>query len=329
MFPVNEFGAKEYLTGAKWPSGLQQIAIRNLIKFPIRFMIIDDSGSMAASDGHRIIHSGNTSVIQASTRWKELVDIVKFQAGFAKASNALTEFRLLNNAAPVVVGNPDDNASYQQICQIMDTSGPSGTTPLCRHINEVVAQIRNMESQLRANGHKAAVIICTDGEASDGDVAAALKPLHQLPVWVVLRLCTDEDAVVNYWNGIDSQLELDLEILDDLTSEAKEVNEKNNWFTYGEPLHLLRQFGINIKELDMLDESTLTPDQIRDVCAIIFGGSPDDYPHPAADAKGFVKMINDKNKAEAKVWNPITKKMANWIEISKLKSAVGAKCIIS
>lgn len=197
------------------------------------------------------------------------MDIVKFQAGLAKAANALTEFRMLNNAAPIVVGNPNDVASYQQLCQVMDTSSPSGGTPLCRHINEIANQVRAMESQLRANGHKAAIIICTDGQASDGDVAAALKPLHSLPVWVVLRLCTDEQAVVDYWNGIDSQLELDLEILDDLCSEAAEVGKLNNWFTYGEPLHMLRQFGINIKELDMLDERTLTPDQIRDVCAIM------------------------------------------------------------
>ena len=197
------------------------------------------------------------------------MDIVKFQAGLAKSSNALTEFRLLNNAAPIVVGNPNDTTSYQHLCQVMDNSGPSGTTPLCRHIREITEQIRGMESQLRANGHKAAVIICTDGEASDGDVAAALKPLHALPVWVVLRLCTDEDNVVNYWNGIDSQLELELEILDDLVSEAKEVHKLNNWFTYGEPLHMLRQFGVSLRELDMLDEKALTADQIRDVCAIM------------------------------------------------------------
>ena len=207
--------------------------------------------------------------IQPSTRWKELVDIVKFQAGLAKASNAITEFRMLNNAAPMVVGNPADPNTYSQLCQVIDSSGPAGATPLCRHINEVAAQIRAMEPQLRANGHKAAVIICTDGQASDGDVTAALKPLHQLPVWVVLRLCTDEQKVVNYWNSIDSQLELELEILDDLTSEAKEVNKMNNWFTYGEPLHMLRQFGIAIKELDMLDEKKLTADQVRDVVAIM------------------------------------------------------------
>ena len=113
------------------------------------------------------------------------------------------------------------------------------------------------------------MIICTDGAASDGDVAAALKPLHNLPVWVVLRLCTDENDVVSYWNGIDSQLELELEILDDLCSEAKEVYAHNKWFAYGEPLHMLRQFGVSVKELDMLDERTLTADQIRDVCAIM------------------------------------------------------------
>lgn len=159
--------------------------------------------------------------------------------------------------------------SYQQLCQILDNSGPSGGTPLCKHIHEITAQIQSMEGQLRANGHKAAVIICTDGESSDGDVAAALKPLHNLPVWVVIRLCTDEENIVNYWNSIDNQLELELEILDDLVSEAEEVNKVNNWFTYGEPLHLLRQFGVSIKELDMLDEKTLTIDQIRDVCAIM------------------------------------------------------------
>ena len=151
----------------------------------------------------------------------------------------------------------------------LNTGSPGGTTPLCRHIREITANIKSMEPQLRANGHKAVLVIATDGEASDGDVAAALAPLKHLPVWVVLRLCTGEDKVVNYWNNIDKQLELQMDILDDLVSEAKEVYDNNKWFTYGEPLHLLRGFGVSIKELDLLDESKLTPDQIRDVCCIM------------------------------------------------------------
>jgi hypothetical protein len=268
-FQLNDAGAKEYLTANRFPAGLQQTAMKNLAKFPIRFMIVDDSGSMGASDGHRLLHSGGNSSLQPSTRWKELADIVKFQAGWAQAAHALTEFRLLNNAAPLVVGNPADNTAYSRLCQIIDSSGPAGGTPLCRHINEIAAQVRGMEPQLRANGHRAAIIICTDGESSDGDVAAALRPLHALPVWVVIRLCTDEANVVNYWNNVDNQLELELEILDDLCSEAAEVHKINPWFTYGEPLHFVRQFGINIKELDLMDEKQLTADQVRDVCSIM------------------------------------------------------------
>lgn len=51
----NEIGAREYLGGHKWPVGLQTTSINNLAKIPIRFFICDDSGSMIASDGHRLM----------------------------------------------------------------------------------------------------------------------------------------------------------------------------------------------------------------------------------------------------------------------------------
>lgn len=112
------------------------------------------------------------------------------------------------------------------------------------------------------NRQKVAVIIATDGESSDGDIAAAMQPLKDLPCWVVIRLCTDEDKVVNYWNNIDKVLELDLDILDDISGEAKEVCEGNTWLTYGEPLHRMREFGVTIKEMDLLDEGKLSAEQI-------------------------------------------------------------------
>lgn len=31
----------------------------------------------------------------------------------------------------------------------------------------------------------------------------------------MIRLCTDEESVVNYWNNVDSQLDVDMDVLDD------------------------------------------------------------------------------------------------------------------
>ncbi len=61
MQQINETGAREYFRANKWPAGLQNTVLKNMQKFPIRFMIIDDSGSMGASDGSRLVHSGNNS----------------------------------------------------------------------------------------------------------------------------------------------------------------------------------------------------------------------------------------------------------------------------
>jgi hypothetical protein len=85
----------------------------------------------------------------------------------------------------------------------------------------------------------------------------------------VIRLCTDDDRVVSYWNNIDSELELETDVLDDISNEAKEVTQHNPWLTYAEPMHRLREFGIAIKELDLLDESKLSKDQLQTMMSLM------------------------------------------------------------
>ena len=41
----------------------------------------------------------------------------------------------------------------------------------------------------------------------------------------------------------------------------------NSWLTYGEPLHRLREFGITLKEMDVIDEAPLSMEQMRMMCA--------------------------------------------------------------
>lgn len=55
----NEGGAREFLSANGFPAGLQDTFVDALTKVPLRFFVLDDSGSMAANDGKRIVQSGN------------------------------------------------------------------------------------------------------------------------------------------------------------------------------------------------------------------------------------------------------------------------------
>lgn len=78
---------------------------------------------------------------------------MKFHAGLAQAANALSEFRLLNNCAPCLVGCGDNGEGYRKLMNALN-GGPSGTTPLCRHINDIVHQIQGMLLFLRRHLHR-------------------------------------------------------------------------------------------------------------------------------------------------------------------------------
>jgi hypothetical protein len=204
------------------------------------------------------------------SRWTELTEAMKFHINFARQAAAPTEFRLLNGADPIKIGYSDaDEADRLAILMTLLEGSPTYGTPLCRHIREVIAEIRAAEGQLRAKGQKACLIIATDGESSDGDIAEAMAPLKNLPVWVVVRLCTDDERVGDYWNRVDEQLELNIDVLDDLNGEAAEVHKQNPWLTYGEQIQRLREFGIAVKEIDLLDERRLSFDELRRMAKVL------------------------------------------------------------
>ena len=202
------------------------------------------------------------------------------------------------------------------IRDILDES-PNGAPPLCKHIQQVIAEITAIADELRAMRKFACVVIITDGEASDGNISDAMKPLIDLPVWLVIRLSTDSETVVNYWNSIDQVLELQIDVIDDFKSEATQIQQFNPWLTYGEELHRAREFGLHFKELDLLDEGKLSSEQMMNLCKVLFGKK--EFVHPEIDWDGFLAMIQQECQQLRKVWSPMEVAPKEWIDLKLLQ----------
>lgn len=320
--------ARAYLDSLGVPPGLASGFGRSISDFSLRIWIVDNSGSMQTSDGKRIVEgpNGKTGVV-ASSRWEELSDSLRWHAKLAAAAHAPTELRLLNTPAGrasqvVSVGHGDVDAELAAVDELVRSS-PTGRTPLCAQISAVSKRIQAEAPRLRQSGQRVVVVIASDGAATDGDVAQALRPLQSLPVWVVVRLCTDSEEVVEYWNKIDEDLELDMDVLDDLAGEAQEVVSANGWLTYASQMHRLREWGCASKIFDLLDEKRLSASEMRALVEAVLGGAACDLPNPQLDWDGFenaLKAVLDKTPL---VWDPLRRCKQPWFSVSKLRRQYG------
>ena len=249
---------KTWFTEMGFPSGLAQVMVDAHKVCPLRIFIVDNSGSMSIQDG-KVMVSGKT---RKCSRWEELRETILFHGNVAAGTHAQIDFRLLNPAmgAPQLftVGSsdpssPETAAALTMLNNAMKSS-PCGGTPLCHHVNQVAQIVRTYASEMAQRGHKAQLVICTDGQASDGNLGDALKVLQGLPINVCAKLCTDQDDVVDYYGDIDKNLEFSIDVLDDLKGEAKEIKRFNPWLTYGDPIQKAREFGIHHKLFDLIDE---------------------------------------------------------------------------
>ena len=134
----------------------------------------------------------------------------------------------------------------------------------------------------------------------------------------------DKQDVVNFYNNLDENLEISLEVIDDFEAEAKEVHEKNPWLNYALPLHRCRESGFYHRLFDLLDERALTKGELLEFFSLIFGQDEvDGAGDPDENWNKFVKTITRLTKSEGNQWNPIKKKMSPWVDLKELNNTYG------
>jgi hypothetical protein len=210
---INQLKAQGYT------QGLIDVISSSTNYFPLRIWVVDNSGSMNKNDGNRLISTSKNSHVKLAscTRWAELCETISYHAQMAALIQAPTTFRLLNNPGAHV--GPQEfsicdkgldpaiiEGDLELATRTMQRASPSGVTPLAQHVREIRDNVTAMMGDLNSQGKKITVILATDGlptnERGVGGVyernefTEALRSLEGLPIWIVIRLCTDEDDVV-------------------------------------------------------------------------------------------------------------------------------------
>jgi len=335
------------LTHKGYPIGLVNALRGSLDAFPLRIWIVDNSGSMASSDGCRFVQKPGTTSYKkvATTRWAELGDVVTGIGELTTALGVRTDFHLLNPppaASQFVSLGPSDaagksapppagkSATLDELKRVMATS-PTGTTPLDASVQRICDMIAPKAEKLRAHGQKVVVVIATDGLPNDNTrFISAMQRLQALPVWTVVRLCTDDDGVTEYYSNLDKDLEAPLEVLDDICGEAQEVKRLNGFLAYGPPLHQLREWGLHEKLFDTLDEQRMLPSQVKQFVEFTLGCPP--LPDPDADAAAFLNAVGEALKSAPPTFDPLLLREAPWFDMGRLRQHVtggGGGCAIS
>jgi hypothetical protein len=331
------------------------ILARSKELLPLTIWVVDNSSSMLMTDGKRILETTsqtNVRVVPCS-RWEELKETVHYHAQLSALLEAPTKFILLNKPTGMAHGCPQEmsiaergsewiQADLQAFMSNFSKVQPGGVTPLTMHLLQIYQSIQHLENKI-------VLVLATDGRPTDSlgyystaidrDFENALRQL-QSKAWVVIRLCTNEDSVLEYYQKLDDQLELSLEVLDDYLDEAKEVYQYNPWLTYSLCLHRCREMGMSChalhRWLDWLDERSLTRAEIYEVLQILGVVESTKSPHALVETEEwltFCKTVGREQKLLAaqkneslgtclqafKPWNPIRKRATEWIDIRRLK----------
>lgn len=326
--------------GVPWGLALQLTEEDSQIA--LRIFLLDNSGSTATHDGQKLV--GDRMV--TCTRWEETKAMAMAQAEWNARVGTPCEFILLNppqglsgqdslregidyvRIAPEAEGSSDEQIQRLQV--LLDRTRPAGRTPLVARVKDIHARVAMEKASLATAFQKVFVILVTDGVPTDAGtmlrsttavrcdfIGALRKIVHELPVFLVIRLTTDDDNVVDFYNKIDEEVEFPLEVLDDIESEAKEARAKGNgWLTYSPVLHKIREQGTFIKLLDLLDERCLQASEAMVLARLMLQNDSDDMLE--SDPEDFCRIAADRVRVAQTVYDPLSRRQQPCINVSAL-----------
>lgn len=207
--------------------------------------ILDESGSTAVNNGK--IFNPRKGTVRSCSRFDEMLNLAIEAYELFQGSNVSADFISLNN------GWITHNSNPSNIRKIIPRA--SGGTPLCSVLRGILERVRRVEGYTK-------LVIVTDGQSNDGDIKSIIKEIQKYDVSITIRLCTDENAVVDYWNNIDKDLKLRLDIINVYPDEAEGVYNVNFDLNYTYYLHRIREFGVVDGRFDHVDEMKLSKKDI-------------------------------------------------------------------
>jgi len=342
------------LTELGVPLGLASLLAQEDQRIGLRIYLLDNSGSTAAMDGSVAQQGpGGRYTFRSSSRWDEVVALALDHARWNLTIGVPAEFMLLNspcreNGMPLVEGRDfvhiergngmSDSQQVERLSSMLNSNGPRGVTPITARVHEIHQRIRQDFSAMTSSGQFVFLCICTDGmpttpfsgmstPTDQQEMCAALRRIcTELPVQLVIRLCTDDEATVEFYNKVDEDMELPMDILDDMKGEANEIRKAGNgWFAYTPLLHRIREAGTMCKLVDLLDERKLTEPEIVKLVQLL---SNREQPF-SSDPARFVEELRTYTSSSAQVFNVATLRMEPFVDFRAIRAALGlSKCSI-
>lgn len=344
---------KKQLVQQGFTDGLIRVMESYTAEFALRIWIVDNSRSMDKGDGHKVVehddndhstvggdnhHNCNKIEILPCSRWEEMKDTVIYHATMAATLKAPTIFRLLNDpgrkVGPQVFGVADKwsglaDSDLDLAKKVMSNAKPTGASPLCGHMIYIRDQLASLTNELIKYNKKVSITIATDGIPTDetyyGQFQKILISMKELPVYIHIRLITDDEIVVKYYRDIDSKIDQVVAVLDDYMEEANKVQKYNSWLNYILPLYRLSEMGCssNFQIVNQLNKKKLKKEQVKEFLDRIFIMA--NMPH---DFESFASKYIQRTKT-IKYWNPKKNEATPIIDEEKFEAIYGENpCVI-